>query len=222
MTAPTMTTHPRYGTPLHTDTHQGGRPRLDRGVIITVAQRLTTRDRWLLSMLHEHRTLTSTQITELAFGAHSATNRRLLHLHRLRAVDRFRPYTPTGSAPWHYVLGDAGAAVLAADTGQTVHQFGYTRRGTLAIAHSPQLAHLVGTNGFFTALAAHARHTTGAALLTWWPEHRCATAWTRTIRPDGYGRWTEHHQQVDFFLEHDTGTEALHRLTGIASHVLHG
>lgn len=210
----TTTGHPRYGAPLRADPAIGTRPRLDATTIAAAARRLTSRDRWLLTMLAEHHTLTSTQITELAFGAHSATNRRLQKLHQLRAIDRFRPFTPTGSAPWHYILGDAGAAVLAADTGTGVKELVYRRRDVLAIAHSPELAHLVGTNGFFTALAAHARRTTGSALLTWWPDHRCATAWGHSIRPDGFGRWTEHDHQVDFFLEHDTGTETLHRLTG--------
>lgn len=207
-----LTRHPRYGDPLRDDPAETTRPRLDDRVIHAAHNRLTTRDRWLLALLHEHKTLTSHQIAELAFGHHSAANRRLLLLYRLRAVDRFRPFTRTGSAPWHYVLGDTGAIILAAQAGVTIGEFGYRRAEALAVARSSQLAHLVGVNGFFTALAAHARHHSDTDLLAWWPEHRCATAWGPTVQPDGFGRWTEDGCQIDFFLEHDTGTETLHRV----------
>src|ERR1700730_19328362 len=80
-----------------------------------LAARLTARDRWLLRMLHEHRVLTTTQITELAFGTTRAATARLLTLYTHQAIDRFRPLARTGSAPWHFVLGPAGAHVLAAD-----------------------------------------------------------------------------------------------------------
>jgi hypothetical protein len=84
----------------------------------------------------------------------------------------------------------------------------------LAIAHSQRLAHVVGVNGFFTALAAYARQqrTEGARLATWWSERRSADRWGRIVRPDGYGRWEEHGREVDFFLEYDRGTETTDRL----------
>src|SRR6266568_3574274 len=76
---------------------------------------------------------------------------RLLALHRLRVVDRFRPLVPLGegSAPYHYVLGEAGAIVLAAEMGVEVHLLGYRRDRALAIAHSPSLPRLLAANGFF-------------------------------------------------------------------------
>ncbi|HEV2927754.1 MAG TPA: replication-relaxation family protein, partial [Propionibacteriaceae bacterium] len=42
----------------------------------------------------------------------------------------------------------------------------------------------------------------------------CAAHWGRLVRPDGYGRWRDHHRRVDFFLEYDRGSEAPHRLAG--------
>ena len=175
-----------------------GRPRttgrLARGpeLAASLAARLTARDRWLLRMLHEHRVLTTTQITQLAFGTPRAATARLLALYQLRAIDRFRPLAPAGSAPLHWVLDEAGAAVLAAEDGITVAEFGYRRDRALAIALSPQLAHTAGTNSVFCALAAQGRQAGDAALTCWWSERRCAGVWGDLARPDGYGRWTQH------------------------------
>jgi Replication-relaxation len=83
-----------------------------------------------------------------------------------------------------------------------------------AAASSQRLTHLVGVNGFFCALAQDARHHPDAELERWWSEQACATHWGRLVRPDGYGRWREHHRRVDFFLEYDQASEAPHRLAG--------
>jgi hypothetical protein len=201
-----------------------GRQRLARSPALdaALAARLTARDRWLLRMLCEHRVLTSSQVTELAFGAARVANVRLSVLYRYRAVDRFRPLVPAGfagSAPLHYILDEAGAALLAAEDGITPADLGYRRDRSLEIALSPRLAHDTGTNGVFTALAAAARASGGRhALERWWGERRCAALWGEHARPDGYGRWTEHLPGqppvvTDFFLEYDTGTEPLTRVT---------
>jgi hypothetical protein len=188
------------------------RPRVSPELIATLATRLTPRDRWLLEMLHEHRVLTTHQIQQLAFPSVSTTTHRLLTLWRLRALERFRPAMATGSAPLHYVLGPAGAAVLAARRGQTLTAFGYRLDRALALAHSDKLHHLIGTNGIFTALVHHGRTHPGTGLLTWWSERRCLATWGKYARPDGYGRWHENGRETDFFLEYDTGTEPISRL----------
>jgi hypothetical protein len=188
------------------------RPPMSPEVIAALASRLRPRDRWLLEILHEHRVLTTHQIQQLAFPSISTTTHRLLKLWRLHALERFRPAMEVGSAPMHYVLGPAGAAILAHRRGKTVAQLGYRLDRALAIAHSDKLTHLVGSNSLFTALAAHARTHPDTELVTWWSEQRCQKAWGKYARPDGYGRWREHHREVDFFTEYDTGTEPLHRL----------
>jgi hypothetical protein len=198
------------------------RARLSPELTDILATRLQPRDVWLLELLHEHRVLTTGQIRELAFGTISAATHRMLTLWRLRAVERFRPAVQAGSAPLHYVLGPAGAAILAARRHLTVEQFGYRADHALALAASDKLTHLVGSNNLFTALIAHARSHPGVRLEAWWSERRCAAIWGKIVRPDGYGRW---HQPgnpvdratdvtVDFFTEYDTGTEPLHRLLG--------
>ena len=210
---PALTTAPR--SPVRPD-RAAGRLARSPGLLAALAARLTTRDRWLLRMLHEHRVLTTTQITQLAFGTGRAATARLLTLYQLRAVDRFRPLTPAGSAPLHFVLDEAGACILAAEDGITPGQLGYRRDRALAIALSVQLAHATGTNSVFCALAAQGREAGGAALTCWWSERRCAALWGDLARPDGYGQWTEHTPGgpavTDFFLEYDTGSENLHRV----------
>jgi hypothetical protein len=192
-----------------------------------LAARLTTRDRWLLWMLAEHRVLTTSQVVQLAFGSRRQATGRLRILHQLRVVDRFRPYTAVGSAPLHYLLAPLGARVVAADHGTTIEAILHQPENLTQLAVSLQLAHDVGANGVFTALAAHGRAPGASGELTvWWSEARCRATWDGVIRPDGYGRWRPacptrgHRDEVDFFLEYDTGTENLDRvvakLTGYA------
>nr|WP_244311584.1 replication-relaxation family protein [Micromonospora taraxaci] len=69
-------------------------------------------------------------------------------------------------------------------------------------------------NGFFTALAGHARTHPGSELTRWWPAGRCqqtgafaepdddvaARAYTPRSRPDGHGIWVEGDRRLPFFL----------------------
>jgi hypothetical protein len=188
----------------------GGRSAAAR--LAALAGRVTDRDRALCRLLHEHRVLTSGQLTDLAFPSRNAAEHRLAVLHQLGLVDRFRPRHRPGSAPYHYVLGPLGAALLAAQADQEPAQLGYRRDRTLALAHSQRLQHLLGVNSFFCALAHAARQDPAAALEVWWSEQRCAAQWGRLVHPDGYGRWREQQTRVDFFLEYDRGSEPLGRL----------
>ncbi|MFI7122684.1 replication-relaxation family protein [Amycolatopsis sp. NPDC049868] len=203
-----------------------------------LASRLTARDKWLLALLHEHRVLTSLQIQDAAFPSGRSTRQRLLDLHRWRAVSRFQPFRQLGSAPMHYVLGPAGATVLAAEHGLEVKDLGYRHDRAMSIAHNQRLAHTVGVNDFFTSLIARTRHSrAGDALAVWWSESRCARHFGDLVIPDGYGRWRTHSdaavREVEWFLEFDTGTESLTKVgrklagyarlaesTGIATPVL--
>jgi protein involved in plasmid replication-relaxation len=168
----------------------GGRSAAVR--LATLAGRVTDRDRALCRLLHEHRVLTSGQLTDLAFPSRNAAEHRLAVLHQLGVVDRFRPRHSPGSAPYHYVLGPLGAALLAAEADQDPAELGYRRDRALALAHSQRLGHLLGVNSFFSALARAARGHPDAALEVWWSEQRCAAQWGRLVRSDGYGRWRVH------------------------------
>ncbi|WP_040588641.1 replication-relaxation family protein [Sciscionella marina] len=181
-----------------------------------LAARLTARDKWILALLHEHRVLTSSQIRDAAFPSGRSTRQRLRELYLWRAVSRFQPFQQLGSAPMHYVLGPAGAAVLAAEHGLEVKDLGYRHDRAMAIAHNQRLTHTVGVADFFTSLIAHARQNTHAArreaLTVWWSETRCARHFGDLVIPDAYGRWHTGEHELEFFLEYDTGTESLTKL----------
>jgi Replication-relaxation len=184
--------------------------------IASLAGRLTDRDRSILRLVHEHRVFTTHQLAEVFFGSLDRAEHRLKQLTDAHVLARFRLHTRhgEGSAPYHYVLGPAGAGVLAAEQDTDVRRLGYRRDRALEVAHSQRLGHLVGVNGFFTALAGNARQRRrgGAMLAVWWSERRCHDRWGQIVRPDGYGRWRKHGTEVDFFLEYDRGTEPLDRL----------
>ncbi|MEO3806644.1 replication-relaxation family protein [Nonomuraea sp. B1E8] len=181
-------------------------------VMASLASRLTSRDRHLLRLVWTHKVLTSHQLARIVFNDPTTARHRLVKLHHIGVLDRFRPKPPTGSAPWHYVLGESGAVVLAAEDGTEPAEFGYRRDRVLSIAYSQRLAHTVGTNDVFAHLYGTARRTSECHLHTWWTERRCATQWGTHVRPDAYGRWTENGHTIDFFLEYDTGTETIGRV----------
>jgi hypothetical protein len=195
---------------------RGGSRRIAGAQLAELAGRLTPEDRALCRLLAEHQVLAVDHVAGLLYGSAHTARHRLLALHRLGVVDRFRPLVPLGegSASYHYVLGEAGAQVLAAEMGVEVHLLGYRRDRALAIAHSPSLPKLLAANGFFAALAAAARRQPDAALLDWWPAGRCAQQWSELVRPDGYGRWRDGQAEADFFVEVDRGSEAPTRLAG--------
>ena len=130
----------------------------------------------------------------------------------LRVLDRFRHFRPTGSDPYHYMLDELGAALVAADRGIEAPKRSQLRARGLALASGQRLRHLLGVNGFFCALARAARSEPDARLEAWWSEQRCAAEWGGVIRPDGFGVWRQGSSRVEFFVEHDEGTETLSRL----------
>lgn len=177
-----------------------------------LASRLTARDRWLLAMVHEHRVLTGEQLTNLAFPSGRSARARLRELFCWSVLDRFQPLLARGSAPMHYVLGPAGATVLAYQHGVEPAEVGYQRDRALGFAHSLRLAHTVGRNDLLVHLAAHARRYPHERLSCWWSENRCARHIGDLARPDAYARWSTPVGELGFYLEYDTGTEALTRL----------
>lgn len=185
--------------------------------IVALTRRLTLRDRWLTAMLHEQRVLTAPQITRLAYGSTRSAQRRLRTLHDYTVLDSFRPLVQTGSAPEHYTLGPAGAAVLAAIAGQDPAAIGWRPTSTGRIAYSPTLGHDLGVNELLTHLAACARHLPGTGLTLWISEHSAARRWGDIIRPDAYAHWqdatrTRGEYHLPFFLEYDTGSQSLARV----------
>jgi hypothetical protein len=183
--------------------------------LFDLAGTLTDRDRQLCRILQSHRVLTTAQVADIAFGSLRRAEQRLAALHARHVVDRFRPRVEQGSAPYHWVLGSAGAAALAAEAGTDPASSRWRRDTAIALAGSSRLAHLVGVNGSFTALIRTARTsppTSGCELVEWWSEARCAAEWGEVVRPDGYGVWAEGGRRLPFLLEYDRATERLRRL----------
>ena len=195
-------------------------------LVLAAAAHLTSRDRQLVRAVGEHRVLTTCQLAALGFGSVITARHRLAVLVQIGVLRRFRPHRETGSAPWHYLLGPVGAVLLGAEDADEKRWLAAVRTDRqLALERSQRLAHLVGVNWFFAALAAGARSAgPGAELLLWlneaatagWLQGRAAArlAWEGPPRPDALGCWAEHGQQVTFMLEYDTGSEHLPQLAG--------
>ena len=166
-----------------------------------------------------HRVLTTGQLAALGFGSITTARHRLSVLVRTGLLRRFRPHLPTGSAPWHYVLGPVGAALLGVEDRDEHRWAPHVRADRqLALERSPRLGHMTGRNWFLAALVKDARER-GGELTEWLNEGdtaaRCEHAAVRVDdrarlpHPDGAGTWAEDGQTVSFLLEYDTGTEHL-------------
>ncbi len=192
--------------------------------VLRVQSQLTARDRILLDWLDDHGVLTSFQIAHALFSSLDFCQRRLRTLHRLGLVARFRPLRADGgSYPYHYVLDQLGAEVVAASRDDPPPRRDRARSLRRRWTSSRALAHRLGVNQFFIDLAGYARTHPGAALVEWLPESVCAApgtltrtddpalvrAYTPSVRPDGYGLWAENGRTVPIFVEFDSGGEPL-------------
>ncbi|HEY3843442.1 MAG TPA: replication-relaxation family protein [Acidimicrobiales bacterium] len=173
---------------------------------------MTPRDRLLCQVLFDHKVLTTEQVTDLCFANLTTARHRLTALYDLRVLDRFRPFRPVGSDPYHYLLDTLGVEIVAADGGIEVPRPGLHHSRALALSDSQRLAHLLAINGLFCALTSWARNTEDGELAEWWSERRCTTEWGEVVRPDGFGTLRQRDRVVEFFVEVDRGTETLARL----------
>jgi hypothetical protein len=189
------------------------RPRAAEGLVTAVAHRLTERDRSILTMLYRHRVFTTDQLAEMYFDNLNTAQHRLTTLYKLRLVDRFQPLDHRyASLPYHYVLDALGAMVVAAEQGEDLDTSRWRADKALAIGKSQRLRHLVGVNGFCSALVAESRRREDCDLSLWWSERHCASQFDRIAQPDGLGVWEEAGNRVVFCLEYDLSTETLERL----------
>ena len=191
----------------------GRRPRADQNLVAAVARRLTPRDRLLCQVLFDHKVLTTEQVTDLCFDNLTTARHRLTALYELRVLDRFRPFRPVGSDPYHYLLDTLGVEVVAADRGIEVPRPGTPpqpgpRTGRQPAPRPPArdqrpvlLPRPLGTGP-----------AEDAELAEWWSERRCAAEWGEVVRPDGFGTLRQRNRVVEFFVEYDRGTETLARL----------
>jgi hypothetical protein len=180
--------------------------------------RIQERDIRIFFDLLEHRVLTAGQIVELHFSSYRVGSRRVLLLHELGFLARFRPGRTVGSSPWHYALDEPGAFVVAARLDTELKDIRFRRQDVDRIAASEHLDHLVLTNGFFTRLAWACRRSGHATLAEWLGERRAGRGWGVRIQPDGVGRVAFDRGQAWFFFELDRGTEQHHQLRAKLRH----
>jgi hypothetical protein len=189
---------------------------LRRGAVtpLVLADRITDRDHQIATSVYEHRVLTVTQLAELHFHGLERARKRLTTLTGLRVLARFRPPCPAGgSSPYHYVLDEHGALLIAARRLIRVSDLDWPSSRTLAVQGSQQLRHRVDANGFTTRLAHTLRTTQPAARLDWTGQAACARTLRDLVQPDSHLTITwPHGHALDAFLEWDRGTETLRRL----------
>ncbi len=172
--------------------------------------------------------LTTQQIATAEFASLRRAQDRLAQLRRLGVLFSFREsYRDGGTSQTRFALGYLGARAIAAQRAEKPPTRPAHQRMLERLAWWPQLDHQLGVNGFFCDLAGYARNDAGEAtssgsdvdacgLRQWWSEQRCTGFfWNSTVklRPDGYGCWAERGRWVRFFLEYDTGTETLSKVT---------
>ncbi|MBI1758142.1 MAG: replication-relaxation family protein [Actinobacteria bacterium] len=177
-----------------------------------VSHRLRPRDYTLASLLAEHTTLTTEQITMILFTSPTTCRHRLHALRGIGFVDRFIRRRPGAGSPVCWVSGPLAARYSALAAGEPPPTARIVRERQDRVYATPLLEHLLAVNGFFAALLAHARQDPGTRLQRWWSERTTSAAFGRRIHPDGHGVWVENGTSVGFHLELDRGTEPLARL----------
>jgi hypothetical protein len=173
---------------------------------------LDERDHALLLSLLEHKVLTTNQIKNLYFRSFRRCQHRMKELKDLGLVLSFMVGRGFGEGrpPACFILTKAGLAEIADAKDVRVSDLSWvpdhSYRG------SQMLAHRLGVNAFFCALAEASRGHEGHCLATWRPEH-----WVRTraaeVKPDGFGRYLHQAGAFEFYLEYDRGTEAFGALS---------
>jgi hypothetical protein len=177
------------------------------------AARLVTRDRRIALDCFEHRVLTSEQLRRLHFTNERTARRRLTQLHQQRVLNRFRPawQRGQGSTPYHWVLDEAGAYLVADELGIDRTDLHWRHADALAIAGSATLAHQVAINELITRLAAEARQA-GGRLTEWYGERSTHRLLGGTVIPDSYVVLEHRGQPLHLLIELDRGTEDHKRL----------
>jgi hypothetical protein len=162
--------------------------RLSVSEITRLASHITERDRRIALDCFEHNVLTTDQIRRLYFTNTRIAQVRLQRLYELRVLERFRPAPRAGegSNPYHWILDEAGALLVADWKGIDRSELRYTRDDGQRIAGSRNLTHHVEANEFFTRLSLEAS-AAGGELAEWYGVRTLAHLFSGVIVPDGYG-----------------------------------
>jgi Replication-relaxation len=168
---------------------------------------LDERDHALLLSLLEHKVLSTHQVKTLYFRSFRRCQHRMKELRDLGLVSSFvvgRGFGE-GRPPACWFVTKAGLNEIADAKDMRVSDLPWVPDGSYRA--SKMLAHRLGVNAFFCALAEASRAHEGHCLTTWRPEH-----WVRTkaaeVKPDGFGLYLHSGGACEFYLEYDRGTEA--------------
>jgi hypothetical protein len=117
-----------------------------------------------------------------------------------------------GTAPYHWILDEAGALIVADHLDIERAKLGWQHSIAASIAHSQKLPHHVEVNEFFTRLAVEA-NVAGGALSEWYGERTCHHIFSGYLVADGYGVLDlPGRAPLHFLVELDRGTETTGRL----------
>lgn len=173
---------------------------------------LDERDHAILLSLLEHKVLTTYQMKNLYFRSFRRCQHRMKELRDLGFVSSFTVGRGFGEGrpPACWFLTTAGLAAIAEAKDVRVSDLPWVPDHSYRGSH--MLAHRLGVNAFFCALAEVSRAREAHCLATWRAEH-----WVRTraaeVKPDGFGRYLHPEGACEFYLEYDRGTEAFGALS---------
>jgi hypothetical protein len=184
--------------------------RVSPKLLIKLAEHVTDRDRQIAVDCYEHHVLTTDQLRRLHFKGLRTTAARLQLLYELRVLDRFRPSARPGegSHPYHWILDEAGALLVADRKGIDRSELHHRHEDGLKLASSRNLAHHVEVNEFVTRLAVEA-NAAGGELREWYGVRTLAHMLAGRVVPDAYGVLAmPGAPPLHILLELDRGTEA--------------
>jgi hypothetical protein len=181
--------------------------RAERNNLRARAWILDERDHAIFLSLLEHKVLTTHHIKALFFRSFRRCQHRMKELRDLGFISSFVPARGFGEGrpPACFILTKTGLSEIADAKGVRASDLSWVPDHSYR--SSQMLAHRLGVNAFFCALAEASRANEGHCLATWRPEH-----WVRTraaeVKPDGFGRYLHSAGACEFYLEYDRGTEA--------------
>jgi hypothetical protein len=186
--------------------------RAERNVSRARASAIDERDLAILLSLLEHKILTTHQITSLHFRSLRRCQHRMRELKGMGLVSSFSMGRGFGEgrAPACWYLTKPGLVEIADARDVRTSDLPWVPDSSYST--NKLIAHRIGVNAFFCALAEASRAFPGHCLATWRPEH-----WVRTkaaeIKPDGFGRYLHPVGACEFYFEYDRATEARGALT---------
>jgi Replication-relaxation len=186
--------------------------RAERNEYRARASAIDERDLQVLLHLLEHKILTTHQITSLHFRSLRRCQHRMRELKEMELVSSFQVGRGFGEgrAPACWYLTKPGLAEIADAKDVRVSDLPWVPDSSYRT--NLVLAHRLGVNAFFCALAEASRAFQGHCLATWRPEHSVRTR-AAEVKPDGFGRYLYPGGACELYLEYDRATEASEALS---------